>query len=150
MTPEEIARSYIGTPYAHQGRRPKTDSDPGGLDCLGLLICVGRQMGYVASDFDVSNYAMKPNKTSIIEGCEEYLVRVSRDEAKPSDVIVVAWDSHPQHFGIMGTYRLAPEHRTIIHAFQREGDKKACVTEHRLTADMMRRIVRVYRFPERA
>lgn len=142
-SPEEIARSYLGTPFAHQGRTPSQS-----LDCAGLVICTARERGLVPADFDVSNYAQQPDKTSIVDACDQYLIRVPRDQAEPSDVIVIAWDSHPQHLGIMGVYKPLKTERTLIHAFARQGDKKACVTEHRLTPDLMRRIVRVYRFPE--
>lgn len=140
---EKIARSYLGTPFVHQGRVPGV-----GLDCAGLVINVARDLGRVAPDFDVSNYAQQPDKTSIVDACDLYLTRVPKDQAQPGDVIVIAWDRWPQHLGIMGVYALAPEHRTLIHAFQRQGEKKAKVVEHRLTPDLMRRIVRAYRFPE--
>lgn len=143
--PETIARSYLGTPFVHQGRKPGV-----GLDCAGLIIAVARELGLVAPTFDVSNYAQQPDQRSIVEACDSHLVKVNKREARPSDVIVIAWDRWPQHLGIMGTYRLAPAHRTLIHAFMRQGEKDARVVEHRLTPDLMRKIVCAYRFPEPA
>jgi len=140
---ERIARSYLNTPFMHQGRTPGV-----GLDCAGLIICTGREMGFLAADFDVSNYAQQPDRDSIVKACDQHLVRVSKDKAQPGDVIVIAWDRWPQHLGIMGTYALHADHRTLIHAFMRPGEKTARVVEHRLTPDLMKQIVRAYRFPE--
>lgn len=146
---EQIARSYLGTPFVHQGRTPGV-----GLDCAGLIICVARELGHVPPDFDVSNYAQEPDKTSIVDACDQYLTRISREQSQPGDVIVIAWDRWPQHLGIMGVYAPAPTHRTLIHAFMREGERMEhkrtppVVREHRLTPDLMKKIVRCYRFPE--
>ena len=46
------AREWIGTPYHHQARVRGA-----GVDCIGLLICVCRELGLVAPDFDVNGYA---------------------------------------------------------------------------------------------
>lgn len=147
-SPEQIALSYVGTPFRHQGRLPRTGTDPGGLDCAGVIICVARQMKLVAPDFDVVNYAQQPDKTSIVEACDKYLVRVSRQQAQPSDVLVMRWDAWPQHLGVMGVYPSNPAHRIVIHAFMRPGETDATVRWHRLAPHLMQSIVRVYRFPE--
>lgn len=145
LDPEAIARSYVGTPFVHQGRTPGV-----ALDCAGVVICIARQRGHVAADFDVSNYAQQPDKWSIIEACDEHLMRIRVDEARPGDVLVMAWDSYPQHLGIMGRYSPAPNRRfTCIHAFMRPGEKNAKVTEHPIdNAWLARCIRRAYRFPE--
>lgn len=140
---EQIARSYLGTPFVHQGRTPHH-----GLDCAGLIICVARELGHVPPDYDVRNYAQQPDKTSVVDACDEHLIRVPKQDAQPGDVIVIAWDQWPQHLGIMGVYAPAKSHRTIIHAFMKQGEKKPVVTEHRLAPHLMQRIVRAYRFPE--
>ncbi|MFZ7338164.1 hypothetical protein ACLS0R_18210, partial [Comamonas jiangduensis] len=50
------ARRCIGTPYHHQARKPGI-----GLDCVGLVICVARQIGAVAPDWDVRGYSRVPD-----------------------------------------------------------------------------------------
>lgn len=141
-SPEQIARSYMGTPFQHQGRTPGV-----GLDCAGLIICVCRELEIVEPDFDVSNYAQQPDKTSVIDACDKYLVRVKSEEMRPSDVAVIAWDSYPQHLGIVGKYPLGDGILTVIHAFCRQGEKDARVVEHRLAPFMKKQVKRVYRIP---
>lgn len=146
---ERIARSYMGTPFVHQGRTPGV-----ALDCAGLVICVGKELGCLPADFDMSDYDQEPDKTSIVDACDLHLIRIPREQAQPGDVIVIAWDRWPQHLGIMGVYAPAPSHRTLIHAFMREGEKPEhkrtppVVREHRLAPELMKKIVRAYRFPE--
>ncbi len=36
-----VARSYIGTPFHHQGRLPGV-----GLDCAGVIVCALAECGY--------------------------------------------------------------------------------------------------------
>lgn len=43
----ETARGWIGTPYGHMGRVPGSI-----LDCLGLLICAGKENGFVVEEID--------------------------------------------------------------------------------------------------
>lgn len=142
-SPEEIAWSYLGTPFGHQGRLPGEM-----LDCAGVIVCIARERGHVAPDFDLTNYAQQPDKTSIVDACERHLQRVPRHLAQPSDVLVMQWDGWPQHLGIMGVYPSDPKHRVVIHAFSRPGEKDARVVYHRLAPHLMKSIVRAYRFPE--
>lgn len=48
----EEARSFLRTPYHHQGMVKGA-----GVDCLTLLILVYRKVGIVAFDFDPGNYS---------------------------------------------------------------------------------------------
>ena len=48
ITPEEVIKKYLGAPYKHKGRDPKT-----GLDCWGLGVCVFRDLGIKLLDFDI-------------------------------------------------------------------------------------------------
>ena len=48
QTPEEIVKKYLGVPYKHKGRDPKT-----GLDCWGLGVCIFRDLGIELADFNV-------------------------------------------------------------------------------------------------
>ena len=47
----KAARTYIGTPFHHRERQPGI-----ALDCVGLLVCVARELGIYAGDFDVPPY----------------------------------------------------------------------------------------------
>ncbi len=46
----ESARTWVGTPFRHQGRGKS------GIDCVGLVINVGKDIGAVPSEYDNKNY----------------------------------------------------------------------------------------------
>jgi len=142
-SPEEIAWSYMGTPFGHQGRKPGEL-----LDCAGVLICIARELQLCAPDFDVVNYAQQPDKTSIHDACDKYLIPVRRSEMAPSCVVTMEWDRWPQHLGIIGRYPSNPDLLCVIHAFARQGETDARVTYHRLAPHIQSCIKRVYKFPE--
>lgn len=144
-SPEELARSWVGTPFVHQGRVPGVM-----LDCAGVIICIARARGLVPPDWDLANYAQTPDKTSIVDACDLYLARIEIRDAQPNDALVIAWDRWPQHLGILGTYAPLRTERTLIHAFARDGERKPVLREHRLTSDLWRKVVRAYRWPEAA
>lgn len=94
------ARSYIGTPYHHQGRLPGV-----GLDCAGLVIAACWAHGLLPLSFDVTGYARTPDGQSLKAYCDEHLQEVSQDWMQPGDVLLVRWQKGPpQHMGILFTY----------------------------------------------
>jgi cell wall-associated NlpC family hydrolase len=104
------ARSWIGTPYAHQHRAKGI-----GADCLGLLIGCCRNLGLVAPDFDVNGYARKPDGVTLVTRCDEYMDPVREDDVKPGHVLVIAFKKEPQHIGILADYLYGGF--SLIHAF---------------------------------
>ncbi len=95
-----VARSYRETPHHHRGRLPGV-----GLDCAGVLICAGRELGLVAADFDVPTYSPHPDGHSLIDWCNEFMGRqVGQEYMRPGDAIIVKVKTHPQHIGILGDY----------------------------------------------
>lgn len=117
------ARSYIGTPFHHQGRSRV------GMDCAGLVICVARDLGIVPKDFDVPAYPRRADGSTMIALCVENMESIALDDMLPGDVIVVAVRRDPQHMGFVGDYRYGGF--SIIHAASRR-DGKGEVVETRL------------------
>lgn len=103
-----VARSYIDTPWHHRGRTPGL-----ALDCAGVLVCAARDLGTVAPDFDVPDYTRAPDGT-LLEWCERYMTRVSRERMQAGDAIVLITDREPQHLGLLGDYR--HDGLSIIHS----------------------------------
>ena len=103
------ARSFIGTPFLHQGRMKGV-----GVDCIGLVIEVARKLGMVAPDFDVNGYGREPDGT-LLDQLAQHLSRTSEAEMKPGDVVVVRFAGDPQHVGIVSPY-LYEGRRAIVHA----------------------------------
>jgi cell wall-associated NlpC family hydrolase len=133
----ETARSYVGTPYQHQGRLRGV-----GVDCVGLLVCVARDLG--VSKFDFRAYRRIPDGAQLLAALDQELERLDdwRD-ARAGDVLVErVTERMPQHCMIVSE-RIESEFGvewTVIHARAPYG-----VIEHRLDPWHVRRIHSAYR-----
>ena len=103
------ARSWVGTPYLHQAR-----SKGVGVDCIGLVIGVARELALIPQEFDIKGYPRSPDGVSVMAQATEHMTRIERDAAQPGDVMVLIFDRDPQHFVILGDYRHGG--LSIIHA----------------------------------
>ena len=105
----ECARSFLETPFHHQARLKGV-----GVDCVGLVIGVARELGLVAPDFDVDAYPRTPDGTSLMHLVNLHMTPIAHEAMQPGDVVVVSFDRDPQHLGILGDYRHGG--LSIIHA----------------------------------
>lgn len=133
----DAARSYIGTPFHHQGRAKGV-----GVDCVGLVVCAARDAGYTVRD--VTNYPRDPDGASLERIVSGQLERV-RLGWEAGDVMLfwVARSGLPQHVGIFA-HDVESERPVLIHA-----PIGRCVAEHRLTPRMLEKLHSVWRFPSR-
>lgn len=123
------ARTWLGTPFRHQGR---VKGEAG--DCLGIVACVGKEKG--GTDYDTLTYGRRPNPRRMSRLLGEHLVRIAVGEAGPADVLHMAWGSLPMHLAIVTDVG-------ILHAWEGAG---RCV-EHPLDFIWRSRIRAAYRFP---
>ncbi len=96
------ARSWLDTRYIHQHRLKGH-----GVDCVGLVIGVARELGLVAADFDVNGYPASPDGKSLIKLCDKFMHPLaSLEMLKPGHVLVYQFHAKlgPQHMGIVGDY----------------------------------------------
>lgn len=121
----ELARSYIGTPFQHQGRMPGV-----GLDCAGVVIAIARELGIVAPDFDITGYGRTPDGESLMRWCREHMTEIPRYEMRSGDVLCVAWEVIPHHLGVLADYRHGG--LSLIHSIDQRGKVRGSVVEHRL------------------
>ena len=136
MTGHDVAaaaRSMLGTPWMHQGRIPGV-----ALDCAGLVICVARQLGIVAADFDVAGYGRAPDGT-MLQICQSLLIEA--DQYEVGCVLALEIYKDPQHLGIVGEYRHGG--LSLIHGASKAGR----VIETRLMFANNQRLRGVYKFP---
>ena len=117
----DSARTWLGTPFVHQGRLKHK-----GVDCIGLVIGVARELAITDSDFDVTGYSRDPDGKSLIRLSLVHMSQISRESMQPGDVVVVRFGDHPQHFGVVGNYKHGG--LSIIHAAMKNG----AVVEQRL------------------
>lgn len=127
------ARSYLDTPFEHQGRLKGV-----GIDCAGLVIGVARELGLEHRDVD--GYGRIPSGGELVRELERQLERVPLSSVVLGDVLVLRIQHDPQHLAIVsGTDPLA-----MVHACQSRGLGR-CV-EHALDERWQRRIVDAFRF----
>jgi cell wall-associated NlpC family hydrolase len=125
-----IARTYLGTPFRHQGRVPGR-----GLDCAGVIVCAARAAGLPA--YDVAAYGRLPTGDSLAHhlasaGCRE----IGVSEVRSGDAYLMRFETDPQHLALVTDLG-------ILHAYAEIGR----VVEHRLDVVWRRRIVAAYRLP---
>lgn len=95
----EVARSYLGTPFHHQGRLPGI-----GLDCAGLVICAHRACGIELRD--VEGYSRYPQHLRMRQYCRENAEEIPVEKALPGDTILF-WVARPgleQHLAMLTDY----------------------------------------------
>lgn len=144
------ARKLVGTRFMHQGRLAKTGNHQGGVDCLGLLICVARECelrsktGVLLADVDEFNYPHYPDEARLRQMLSLHLDEVTDDRCKEADIALFEIDGRAQHLGIIAysdTLLLPPVSLTIIHAYA----PARRVVEHALDEYWRKKIVAVFR-----
>ena len=102
----EIARTYIGTPFRHQGR-----SKVYGVDCVGLLVCVlwecnikvddiASYNGLVDAGLLRSKLDLTLDEIPLTIGMNGN-VQVGYYDYKPGDILLLRIGKNPQHIGIV-------------------------------------------------
>jgi NlpC/P60 family putative phage cell wall peptidase len=125
------ARSYLGTPFRHQGRLRGV-----GVDCVGLVVGVGGALGLL--DHDNATYPRQPDGETLLAELRGHLDEVPLADASLGDVLVFwflrrrRW---PQHVGIASACG-------IIHTHAHVGR----VVEHGLDGAWRARLCHAFRF----
>lgn len=124
------ARSYIGTPYSHQGRMRGI-----GLDCGGLILQVGKELQLL--DWNTHpNYGRKPNGNEMAAMCGAHLDIRAWDDRSAGNIGLFAFLGEPQHLGIF------TGDGGLIHVYMQA---RRCV-EHRLDDEWESRLRLVYSY----
>jgi len=120
----EVARTWLGVPFRHQGRNRL------GVDCGGLLICVGEEAGINVIHPDV--YSMSPDpkliEVALLSNCDKV------SDMLPGDVLWFSFAGEPRHVGLATDIG-------VIHSWAKSGK----VVEHRLDSQWLSRLKGVYR-----
>lgn len=129
------ARSWIGTPW-HHGQHLKHI----GTDCVGFIYGVAHELGVMA-DFpaEFKGYGWHPNAVLLYQACDKFMWRIPKSEAGLGDVLLLKFETDPQHFGIITDTN--PTYMTHAHT------PRGSVVEHGLSADWPARVLAAYRLP---
>jgi len=143
------ARGWIGTRFHHQGRLKRSETQPGGVDCLGLLVGVADELNLHGVDqqtgqrirlasLDTPFYGHRPDPRVLMAG----LARVLSPADAPciGGVGLFRFDGAAQHVAIFSDYHAGG--LGMIHAYA----PARVVMEHALDAEWQARLVRAYRF----
>jgi cell wall-associated NlpC family hydrolase len=125
----EQARTWVGVPFLHQGRTRE------GVDCVGLLVAVLREVGY--QPIDSLNYTFRAKSDVLMQHLATECDQQPVGAQQPGDVLVFSMRGEaPYHVGLL------TERGTIIHALGIAGK----VVEHQYDASWQQRTRRVYRW----
>lgn len=120
-----VARSWVGVPFAHQGRSRS------GVDCGGLLLCVAHECGI---DIEAPPaYSMSPDPELFTLWLNRYCERFGKYDAAPGMVAHMSFSGQPRHLAIISNIGL-------IHAWAKPGR----VVEHSIDAAWSNRIISVW------
>lgn len=126
------ARAQLGTPFRHQGRSAQ------GVDCVGLLICIGRALDLPHRD--VTGYTRRAEGMGFLEHFRAHLVEIALTDARPADVLVFVETLYPCHTGLLSERHGVP-HLIHAHAPRRK------VIEEPYLADWQAKARFAFRFP---
>lgn len=129
------ARTWVGTPYHHQARLKGV-----GVDCIGLEIGAGWELGSVPRSFDVTGYPKEADGVTLLRLARLHLTEVTKDLMQFGDIIVTATQGIPHHFGILVPYRHGGF--SVIHAHREYG-----VVETRLMYSPVMQFAAAFLFP---
>lgn len=125
------ARQLVGVPFQHQGRGAV------GLDCVGLLIAVGKRLG-IAEHWREQPYRNFPSESMVRSVLDQHLDPWAGDPA-PGCVALIRWRLTANHLGIVTD---SDEPFALVHAYHQYGR----VVEHRADGIWRARIVGLYQF----
>lgn len=106
------ARTWVGTPYRHHGRRKGSH-----VDCIGLVLGVSCELGIKSPEFfsylnkKYRTYGRLPEGNTLYNALSEYLPEYSLSQAQPGDVITISFDGYARHVAIL------TDRNTLIHAY---------------------------------
>ncbi len=132
------ARGWVGTRFHHQGRLKKTATHKGGVDCLGLLIGVGAELGLPLAAHDDASYSHYPDTEKLRATLAGLMQEIPALEARIGDIALISIDNNPQHLGIISDYAGG---LGIIHAYA----PARAVVEHALDAWWQEKIIVAFR-----
>jgi cell wall-associated NlpC family hydrolase len=126
------ARTWLGTPFRHQGRRKD------GCDCIAIPFDLCVMLGIPVVDW--KRYGRLPSGHKLYETFLEHAIEIDKTAFAPGDLLLMTWKKEPHHTALV--VKMADGNIGIIHSHSNVGR----VVEHILDTKWRQRIVHVFRF----
>ena len=137
------AREWLGTRWHHQGAMKGV-----GTDCMGLVRGVSARLGLMSPDImqteaalPFAGYGRTPFEGRLESACAIFFTPITAAEARPGDMVLLAFDTVPHHVGLLGDYPAGGF--SLIHAYM----PSRKVIESRLDEVWQKRVVSYWRIP---
>lgn len=88
----DVARTYLGVRWRHRGRSRT------GLDCIGLLVAVGRDLGLSVEDTD-REYRKTPDIKLFLDMIRRQTVEGSMNYIRTGSILMLRQGVYPCHCG---------------------------------------------------
>jgi cell wall-associated NlpC family hydrolase len=113
------AREFIETPFHHQGRLKHI-----GIDCVGLIYCVAKELGIKIHD--KTDYGRAPRPDVLLTEIRKSLDEISIEEANIGDIFIfwIKRKSWPQHVAIISDYGMIHAYADIKKVVEHVIDEK--------------------------
>lgn len=137
------ARSWLGTPYAHQQM-----CKGAGVDCGMLVGGVAIDAGVISREFwdarfaAFRGYARTPANGMLERVCRSFMSIKPLEDMAPGDVLMMRFKREPHHLAIAADYPLGG--LSIIHSLSKPFAK---VVEHRLDDDWRACVLACFAMP---
>lgn len=125
------ARTWLGTPWHHEGRVRGA-----GVDCGMLVLEVFKAVGVLPAAFSVGHYGRNPNLPRLIATLSAWAREAQ--EIRPGDVLLFTIVDAPRHLAIATSLDGS---LGMVHSYQTLGR----VVEHAIDARWRRRLFKIYR-----
>lgn len=136
----KVAKTWIGTRFHYSGRVKINTTNKGGVDCIGLIIKVGENVGAGfggknISCYDYLTYSRYPNHGEMKKFLDKYFLKIDEKDVKNGDLVYMNFADGLEHIGIISDVGL-------IHCYVDVGK----VVEHRFDEYWKNKVVGWYRY----
>lgn len=108
ITPDQVvqqARTWLGTPFHHQGRLKGA-----GVDCIGVIVGVCRELGIPVED--CQTYQRFPNGYALANELARQFIK-KHSQPEPGDIMLFRISRMPQHCGICTPVGILHAHQGV-------------------------------------
>lgn len=137
----KIANDWLGTKFHYNGRIKKNENNSGGVDCIGLIMKIGEEVGAVSNGkniicYDYLSYSRYPNNNEMKSFLDKYFIKINKIQATTGDLIYFNFENRLEHIAIIS------DKDKIIHCYT--GAKM--VVENKLDEYWRKKIIGYYRY----